>query len=247
MALGSRTCSVRQLNEMQTDPPKERKQTLPCFFQLYPGPRSATPSLLHCSILSHKTQRERECDKDESDVAGSYVKTITLQLSVIDFPNQRCIHLLTNGYQQGADAGEFSIHTSGLAKERTMLWGRLGSPTLVTRTALIPISSTALTMKVELTALLVLFPSDLPGALTIMASGHSILPSPMHSSAMGKGRIGSTREVLRRRGEGSTADLTQFVAESGSAWAVIPFPPPPHDIQPNTPCLFQAMRRKDFR
>lgn len=196
MALSSHTCSVRQLNEMQTDPAEERKETLPCFFQLYPGPRSATPSLLHCSILSHKTQRERECDKDESDVAGSYVKTITLQLSVIDFPNQRCIQLPTNRYQQGADAGEFSIHTSGLAKEHAMLWGRLGAPTLLTRTALTPIISAALTMKVELTSP--------PGALPLSsdrAAHHcgicGILPSPTHSSAMGKGRTGSTMEVLR--------------------------------------------------
>lgn len=102
------TCLVRQLKEMQTDPPEERKETLPSFFQLYPGPRSVTSSLLHCSILSHKTQRERECDKDESDVASSYVKTITLQLSVIDFPNQRCIQLPTDRYERRPDAGEFS-------------------------------------------------------------------------------------------------------------------------------------------
>lgn len=101
-------CSVQQLKEMQTDPLEERKETLASFFQLYPGPRSATSSLLHCSILSHKTQRERECDKDESDVAGSYVKTITLQLSVIDFPNQRCIQLPRDRYEQRPDAGEFS-------------------------------------------------------------------------------------------------------------------------------------------
>lgn len=93
------TCFIRQLKEMQTDPHKERQETLPSFFQLYPGPRSVTSSLLHCSILSHKTQRERECDKHESDVAGSYVKTITLQLSVIDFPNQRCIQLPTDRYE----------------------------------------------------------------------------------------------------------------------------------------------------
>lgn len=109
MALGAHARgSVRQLKEMQTDPPRKERKTLPSFFQLYPGPRSATSSLLLCSILSHKTQRERECDKDESDVAGSYVKTITLQLSVIDFPNQRCIQLPTDRYGRRPDAGEFS-------------------------------------------------------------------------------------------------------------------------------------------
>lgn len=121
VALSAHTCPVRQLNEMQTDPPEERKETLPCFFQLYPGPRSATSSLLHCSILSHKTQRERECDKDESDVAVSYVKTITLQLSVIDFPNQRCIQFPTDRYQGKPDAGEFSARAwAGTAQGNKM-------------------------------------------------------------------------------------------------------------------------------
>lgn len=77
-----------------------------------------------------------------------------------------------------------------------MLWGRLGAPTLLTRTALTPIISAALTMKVELTSP--------PGALPLSsdrAAHHcgicGILPSPTHSSAMGKGRTGSTMEVLR--------------------------------------------------
>lgn len=78
-------------NEMQTDLTEERKGTLTFFFQLYLGRRSPAFPLSLCRILSHKTRGERECDKDERNVAVSHVKAISLQLSVIDFTNHTAV------------------------------------------------------------------------------------------------------------------------------------------------------------